>query len=57
MQLQMEVIKRKKGNIEKKNTQIRKKEFKKISVIKVQSVFFIIRGWVSGLITQVRSCK
>ena len=53
----MEVIKRKKGNIEKKNTQIRKKEFKKISVIKVQSVFFSIRGWVSGLITQVRSCK
>ena len=57
MQLQMEVIKRKKGNIKKKNTQIRKKEFKKISVIKVQSVFFSIRGWVSGLITQVRSCK
>ena len=57
MQLQMEVIKRKKGNIEKKNTQIRKKEFKKISVIKVQSVFFSIRGWVSGLITEVRSCK
>ena len=57
MQLQMEVIKRKKGNIEKKNTQIRKKEFKKISVIKVKSVFFSIRGWVSGLITEVRSCK
>ena len=57
MQLQMEVIKRKKGNIEKKNTQIRKKEFKKISVIKIQSVCFSIRGWVSGLITQVRSCK
>lgn len=53
----MEVIKKKRGIYRKKNTQIRKKEFKTISVINAQSVCFSIRGLVSGLFTQVRSGK
>ena len=40
MQLQIEVIKKKKGEFIGKKNQIRTKEFTTISVIKVQSVCF-----------------